>query len=94
MYNKDDLRWLVVGTSDLSTGKPTSSTNSTLIHSLVGSDHLVAACLHTLALDAHRCGVRTTGRPVNYLQGHIRYDLLILIHLNIAHFLNDISVLI
>lgn len=48
-----NLRCFVVGAGDLSASEPTSSTHSTLIHSLVGSDHLIAAGLHTLALDAH-----------------------------------------
>lgn len=63
------LRCFVARACDLSTGQPTSSTHSTLVHSLVGSYHLVAACLHTLSLDTHRCGVRATGGPVNHLQG-------------------------
>lgn len=46
-------RCFVVGACDLPTGESTSSTFSTLIHPLVGSNHLVAACLHTLALDTH-----------------------------------------
>ncbi len=71
------LRCFVVGACDLATGEPTPSTLSTLIHSLVGSNHLVAAGLHALSLDTHRCGVRATGRPVNHLQGH-KKSLLIL----------------
>ncbi len=64
----EHLRGFVVGACDLSTGEPTPSTHSTLIHSLVGSNHLVAACLHALALDTHRRGVRATGCPINHLQ--------------------------
>lgn len=73
------LHCFIVGAGNLSTGEPASSTHATLIHSLVGSNHLVAACLHTLALDTHRCGVGATGRPINHLLGHKKYVYLILL---------------
>lgn len=57
----------VVGACDLPTGESTSSTFSTLIHPFVGANDLVTACLHTLALDTHRCCVRATRHAVNYL---------------------------
>lgn len=68
------LRCFVVRACDLSTGEPASSTHSTLVHPLVRANHLVAARLHTLALDTHRCGVRAAGRPINHLQGHNNAD--------------------
>lgn len=65
-----DLHCLVVRASDLSTAESAPSTLSTLVHSLVGTNHLVTACLHTLTLDTHRCGVGATGCAVNHLLGH------------------------
>lgn len=65
-----DLHCLVVRASDLSTAESATSTLSTLVHSLVGTNHLVTACLHTLTLDTHRCGVGATGCAVNHLLGH------------------------
>lgn len=61
------LHCFVVGACDLSTGEPISSTHTTLVHSLAGSNHLVTACFYTLALDTHWCGVRATSCPVNHL---------------------------
>lgn len=62
------LHHFAVGAGDLPAREATPSTHSTLVHSLVGSYHLVAACLHTLALDTHRRGVRATCGAVNHLQ--------------------------
>ena len=67
LHSEHFLRCFAVGACDLPAGEPTSSTHSTLVHSLVGSNHLVAAGLHTLALDTHRRGVRTTGRAIDHL---------------------------
>lgn len=65
------LRGFVVGARDLPAGEPAASAHPALVHPLVGADHLVAAGLHTLALDAHRRGVGAAGRPVDHLQGHV-----------------------
>lgn len=63
-----DLRHFIVGAGDLPAREPIPSAHSTLVHPLVGSYDLVAACLHTLALDTHRRGVRATRGAVNHLQ--------------------------
>lgn len=64
----EHLRHSIVGAGDLPAREPVPSTHSTLVHPLVGSYDLVAARLHTLALDTHRCGVRATRGAVNHLQ--------------------------
>lgn len=47
------VRGFVVGSCYFPAGEPTTSAHTTLIHSLVGTDHLLTARLHTLAMDTH-----------------------------------------
>ena len=61
------LLCFVVGAGDLPAAQPVSFTNATLVHLLVGSDHVIAAGLHTLTPHTHRRGVGAAGCPVNHL---------------------------